>query len=237
MIEQIYDTVNGEQYLPYAQFVKKCFDKGDIPVKEVLDLGCGTGGITACLADMGYDTVGVDISTEMLMYARENTYGKNVLLLNQDMRSFELYGTVQGIVCSFDTLNYLGSEQELVRTLSLCRLYLEEGGVMVCDINSLFRYKNVYGSNSFVYEFDDDMFIWQNSWDEQKEECTFYMTMFALSEEGYSREDETAVQKYFSPSVFVKAAKEAGFKQVDVYGKTDFSAPEQTDEKLYFVIK
>ena len=44
MIERIYDTVNGDQYSVYAEFVKKCFvSQSDIPVREVLDLGCGTG--------------------------------------------------------------------------------------------------------------------------------------------------------------------------------------------------
>lgn len=238
MIELIYDTVNGDQYEPYAVFAKKCFEThSDIPVKEVLDLGCGTGGITAILADMGYDMVGVDLSPEMLMCARENTCGKDVLLLNQDMRSFELYGTVQGIICSFDTLNYLSSEQELIKTLSLCRLYMEKGGVMVCDINSLYRYERVYGDNSFVYEVDEDMLIWQNQWDGEKENCTFYLTMFAEEGGVYSREDETTVQKYFSVDSFSACARKAGFTEITVYGEKDFSSPSDTSEKLYIVLK
>ena len=238
MIELVYDTVNGDQYAPYASFVKKCFEKhSDITVKEVLDLGCGTGGITALLADMGYDMVGVDISPEMLMCARENTCGKDVLLLNQDMRSFELYGTVQGIVCSFDTLNYLSSEKELVKTLSLCRLYMENGGVMVCDINSLYRYEKVYGDNAFVYEVDEDMLVWQNAWDGEKEKCAFYLTMFAEEDGVYSREDETTLQKYFSAEKFSSCARKAGFTQVFVYGEKDLSPQSETSEKMYIVLK
>ena len=238
MIEIIYDTVNGDQYAPYASFAKKCFEKhSDIPVKEVLDLGCGTGGITALLADMGYDMVGVDISPEMLMCARENTYGKDVLLLNQDMRSFELYGTVQGIICSFDTLNYLSSEEELLKTLSLCRLYMEKGGVMVCDINSLYRYEKVYGDNSFVYEVDEDMLVWQNAWDSKTEKCSFYLTMFAEEDGVYSREDETTLQTYFSAESFASCARKAGFTQIFVYGEKDFSSLTETNEKMYIVLK
>lgn len=238
MIELVYDTVNGDQYAPYASFVKKCFEKhSDITVKEVLDLGCGTGGITALLADMGYDMVGVDISPEMLMCARENTCGKDVLLLNQDMRSFELYGTVQGIVCSFDTLNYLSTEEELVKTLSLCRLYMENGGVMVCDINSLYRYEKVYGDNAFVYEVDEDMLVWQNAWDGEKEKCAFYLTMFAEEDGVYSREDETTLQKYFSAEKFSSCARKAGFTQVFVYGEKDLSPQSETSEKMYIVLK
>ena len=238
MIERIYDTVNGDQYKPYALFAEKCFkSQADIPVKEVLDLGCGTCGITAILADMGYDMVGVDISTEMLMCARENTYGKDVLLLNQDMRDFELYGTVQGIVCSFDTLNYLSNEKELVKTLSLCRLYLEKGGVMVCDINSLYRYTKVYASNSFVYETENDMLVWQNQWDKEKNECDFFLTMFTENDDGYSREDEEVTQKYFSPEIFKACAIKAGFTAVNIYGEKDFSSPAETSEKLYITLK
>jgi len=238
MIEKIYDIVNGAEYPSYAEFVRKCFEnESDIKVKEVLDLGCGTGGITALLADMGYDTVGVDISPEMLMCARENTAGKDVLLLNQDMRSFELYGTVQGIVCSFDTLNYLSSEEELTETLSLCRLYMEKGGVMVCDINSLYRYEKVYGTNSFVYEVDEDMLVWQNAWDGEKEKCAFYLTMFAEEDGVYSREDETTLQKYFSAEKFSSCARKAGFTQVFVYGEKDFSPQSETSEKMYIVLK
>lgn len=238
MIELIYDTVNGDQYEPYGKFAKKCFEThSDIPVKEVLDLGCGTGGITALLADMGYDMVGVDISPEMLMCARENTCGKDVLLLNQDMRSFELYGTVQGIICSFDTLNYLSSQQELFKTLSLCRLYMEKGGVMVCDINSLYRYQTVYGDNAFVYEVDEDMLVWQNQWDGEKGKCAFYLTMFAEEDGVYSREDETTLQTYFSFEAFSSAARKAGFEKIFVYGEKDFSPLTETSEKMYIVIK
>jgi SAM-dependent methyltransferase len=81
------------------------FKHADITVKEVLDLGCGTGGICALLADRGYDMVALDLSPDMLNIARERNYGKNTLLLCQDMREFELYGTVQAVYSSFDCLN------------------------------------------------------------------------------------------------------------------------------------
>ncbi len=238
MIESIYDSVNGDQYRSYADFAKAVFNThADIKVAEVLDLGCGTGGITALLAETGYDTVGVDISADMLMQAMQNTAGKNVLLLNQDMRSFELYGTVQGIVCSFDTLNYLADEGELTQTLSLCRLYLEKGGVMVADLNTLYRYERVYASNSFVYEFGEDMLVWQNNWDEKTGECEFYLTMFAETDGVYSREDEVTLQKYFSPEAVRACAEKAGFTDIVFYGDKGFSPLGEECEKMYVILK
>ena len=49
----IYDRINGNAYKPYAEMLMSDFQKADIKVKEVLDLGCGTGGICAILADNG----------------------------------------------------------------------------------------------------------------------------------------------------------------------------------------
>ena len=63
----------------------------------VLDLGCGTGTLTELLAEAGYDMIGVDASEEMLELAVEKRTlsGHDILYLLQDMRAFELYGTVE----------------------------------------------------------------------------------------------------------------------------------------------
>ena len=54
-----YDEINGSSFESYADYLEKIFKQSDIPVKEVLDLGCGTGGICALLSDRGYDMVGI----------------------------------------------------------------------------------------------------------------------------------------------------------------------------------
>ena len=75
----------------------------------VLDLGCGTGIMTRLLAAEGYDMIGVDVSGEMLEIAMESEESKprGILYLQQDMREFELYGTVRAIVSICDSMNYL----------------------------------------------------------------------------------------------------------------------------------
>ena len=96
----------------------------------VLDLGCGTGTMTRLLRQKGYDMIGVDASAEMLEIAR-NHPDEGILYLQQDMREFELYGTVAAVVCVCDSLNYLLEEEDLAEVFSLVHNYLDQNGVFI----------------------------------------------------------------------------------------------------------
>ena len=41
-----YDIFNAADIPAYVEFIRKAFEKADIDVREVLDVGCGTGVIT-----------------------------------------------------------------------------------------------------------------------------------------------------------------------------------------------
>jgi len=81
----------------------------------VLDIGCGTGAVAIPLAKKGYNIIGIDISEDMLSAARQKAdlLHLDILYLNQDMRAFELYGTVDSVICVCDTINYLNNNEEL----------------------------------------------------------------------------------------------------------------------------
>ena len=52
------------------------------------------------------DMIGVDASADMLTLASDKARerGLSLLLLRQDMRQLDLYGTVEGAVCVLDSL-------------------------------------------------------------------------------------------------------------------------------------
>lgn len=231
----LYDRINGDQYAPYAAFLKQCFNFSRIPVREVLDLGCGTGGITSLLAQSGYDMVAVDISPEMLSIAKSREES-GILYVCQDMRSLDLYGTVQAAYSSFDCLNYLGKASELDRVFALLRNYIETGGVLVFDVNTLYRYKNVFADNSFVYEFGDDMLVWQNHFSTSDNKCSFFLTFFqADSQSKYTRFDEVQKQRYFPQRTILSLLKKNRFSLEGVFGSTSFTPLQETSEKAYYV--
>ena len=117
LIAPFYDSVNSHiDYKSWADFIEKIFLKEMKQKPElVLDLGCGTGRMTIELSKRGYDMTGVDYSPEMLGMARDvaEDEGQDILWLCQDMREFELYGTVDAAVCCLDCINHLESEDDL----------------------------------------------------------------------------------------------------------------------------
>ncbi len=233
-IAQLYDHINGSAYLPYAEYLESAFKKADIQVNEVLDLGCGTGAIAAILADKGYDMVALDISPEMLNFARERNYGKNTLLLCQDMCDFELYGTVQAVYSSFDCLNYIQGK-EIAKVFCLVHNYLEKGGIFAFDINTEYRYLNILDGRSFVYEVDSDMAVWRNAYSKEEGICLFDIDLFSENEDGsYNRLWEGQTQYYHSKEAILKAAK--GFELIEIGGGKGFDGCEKP-EKEYYIFK
>ena len=85
VISEIYDELSGVDTDKWAEYIDTLLKKHSaIPCELVLDAACGTGKLTARLAEMGYDMIGLDISYGMLSAARERC-PMNILLLNQDM--------------------------------------------------------------------------------------------------------------------------------------------------------
>lgn len=236
LLSPIYDEINGEAYAPYAGYlVNECFCKAEIPVREVLDLGCGTGGICAVLARRGFDMVALDNDPEMLEQARRNNRGLNTLLLEQDMRGFELYGTVQAVYSSFDCLNYVLAANDLKKVFALVRNYLEPGGVFAFDVNTLYRYKEVFDGRTYVYEPGGGVLIWRSAASKSGASCEFTLDLFLRREDGsYRRETEIQKQRFHSEKALRAAAE--GFELLEKTGGKGFDGCAGA-EKDYYVFR
>ena len=145
---QVYDTfMDNVPYEEWADYYKEILREHGIMDGIVLDLGCGTGSMTELLAEQGYDMIGVDNSEEMLDLAMEKraASGQDILYLLQDMRKFELYGTVRAVISACDSVNYLTEPGDLVKVFSLVNNYLDPGGLFLFDFNTEYKYRTSRG--------------------------------------------------------------------------------------------
>lgn len=208
----------------------------------ILDVGCGTGTMCLHLAGQGYEVIGVDVSTGMLSVAREkcSEQGDKILLLNQDMRSLDLYGTVDGAVCMLDGLNHLPSGEDILRALRSISLFMNPGGVFIFDVNTVYKHSHVLSDNTFVIDDEENgvYCVWQNSFNEDDNSVDIALDFFEKQEDGrycLSREDFSEIA--CSREELEKMLSDAGFDVLACFDDLSNEAPREDSEKLIFVAK
>ena len=243
-IAEVYDKLNKDiDYAAWADMIEECFSRfGKEKPEILLDLACGTGRMTRELAARGYDMIGIDGSYDMLSEAYSGgTDG--ILYLCQDMREFELYGTVGATVCCLDSLNYLLENKDLDKTFSLVHNYSDPDALFIFDVNSPYKFENVYSDNAYVLEDEDDggraiYCGWQNFYDRETRVCDFYLSVFSEDEDGsYFRADEQQKERCYTERELCDSLERAGFELIGIYSDYKFSAPTETSERWYFVAR
>ena len=232
------DHLNYEDYAAFIHRFNKNFGEGKSGI--ALDLACGTGEMAVNLSKLGYDTIGTDQSPDMLDVARQKASdsGENILFLCQDMRQLDLYGTVDLVSCTLDSLNYLTGRGELDKVFSLVNNFLEPGGIFVFDVNTEKKFREIYGDNSYIFEDDGVYCGWQNYFDEKTMKCEFCLSIFTEDEDGrYTRQDEYHVEKCHKERVIRDKLKKCGFELIGIY--SDFNENTATDKDLrhFYVAK
>ncbi|MCQ2456671.1 MAG: class I SAM-dependent methyltransferase [Clostridia bacterium] len=240
-LAEAYDRLNVDvDYKKWADFLEKCFEKhmGKKP-ELVLDLGCGTGSMTLELARRGYDMTGLDISPDMLSRAYGRAAGEGVtgvLFLEGDMCDFELYGTMGAIVCCLDGVNHITDSEELARCFGLVHNYLDPDGLFIFDVNTPYKFKNVYADNDYVLEEDGAVCVWQNRLSDGGETCDFRLTVFERGSDGrYSRRDGVVSERCYGKEELFGMLLNAGLEVVGFYGNTEMSAPDESTERWHIV--
>ena len=177
----VYDTfMDNVPYEEWGGYIHSLLCRYGVKDGLVLDLGCGTGTMTEILAGYGYDMIGVDNSGDMLELAMEKRLasGHDILYLLQDMREFELYGTVRAVVSVCDSVNYITEPEELAEVFRLVNNYLDPGGIFLFDFNTQYKYREVMGDCTIAEDRGDCSFIWDNCYYEEEKINEYDLTLF-----------------------------------------------------------
>ena len=104
--------------------------------EPVLELACGSGRLTVPLANEGINITGIDISEEMLEFARlkASKHGANIRLLQGDMRSFELGEKFKLIFIPAQSLSHLHRRAEIEDCFSSVRRHLADEGRFLIEL-------------------------------------------------------------------------------------------------------
>ncbi|MBR4139474.1 MAG: class I SAM-dependent methyltransferase [Lachnospiraceae bacterium] len=238
---KVYDLfMDNIPYGEWTEYVKELLAEEGIKDGILLDLGCGTGSVTELLAKAGFDMIGIDNSEEMLDIAMEKRYesGLDILYLLQDMREFELYGTVKGVVSICDSMNYILDDEDLLDVFKLVHNYLDNDGIFIFDMNTMYKYREILADNTFAEDREESSFIWENFYDEEEEINQYDLSLFVQEEDGrYRKYEETHLQRAYEQETVEELLKESGLELLHVYDAFTKEEPAEDAQRIYYVCR
>lgn len=238
---QVYDTfMDNIDYDGWGAYLIGLLREYGICDGLVLELGCGTGSMTERLAMAGYDMIGSDLSPDMLEIAMEkkDASGLNILYLLQDMREFELYGTVRAIVSVCDSMNYILEEEDLLQVFRLVNNYLDPGGMFIFDLNTTKKYRDM-GETTIAENREEASFIWENYFDEEEKINEYDLTLFIRDEEDgrFDRFEEFHEQRAYSLTEIGELIRESGMELIAMYDAFTHEPATEECERVYVIAR
>ena len=182
-----------------------------------------------------YDDCSADDTAEETSFSDEDCEceetDKRITYLCQDIRSFELYGTVAGVVSVCDTMNYLLTDSDLVKTFRLVNNYLERDGVFVFDMKTPHYYEKVLGNRVRVEDYEDFTLLWDNAYDPKTRMNEYSLTMFVKEDDDrYVRNDEEHCQRAYTLAEIRRLIEKSGMVFVAAYDAyTELPATEESE--------
>ena len=238
---QVYDLFQDNvPYEEWAAYLKELLKEYGAEDGLVLDLGCGTGSMTQLLAEAGYDMIGADNSEEMLEIAMEKraAAGLDILYLLQDMREFELYGTVRAVICLCDSLNYLLEEDDLLTTFKLVNNYLDPNGLFIFDFNTVYKYETVIGDSTIAENREDCSFIWENYYTAEDQINEYDLTIFVKQQKDLFRKfTETHLQRGYTLETMKRLVEQSGLIFVEALDADTHGSVTETSERIYVIAR
>ena len=248
----VYDIfMDNVPYEEWGEYLRGLLKEYGAESGLVVDLGCGTGAMTEILAGYGYDMIGVDNSEDMLELAMDKKIasGHDILYLLQDMREFELYGTVRAAVSVCDSVNYITEPEELTEVFRLVNNYLDPGGVFIFDFNTDYKYREILGEQTIAEQTiaedrGDCSFIWDNCYYEEERINEYDLTLFIRDEDAscagrelYRKYQETHYQRGYTLEEIKDLLRSSGLEYVTAYDAFTRDAPGEESERIYVIAR
>lgn len=242
----VYDLfMDNVPYEEWSRYIIGLLGEHGVTDGLVLDLGCGTGKLTRLLAKEGFDMIGVDNSEDMLEIAREQQYVTNeaentndILYLLQDMREFELYGTVKAVISICDSMNYILEEDDLLQVFKLVNNYLDPKGIFIFDMNTVYKYSEMLGETTISENREEGSFIWDNYYDEEEKINEYDLTLFIKEENGlYRKYEETHYQRAYDLETVKELILRAGMEFVAAYDAFTKEPVKEDSERIYIIAR
>lgn len=124
-------------YADEAAFVQACLQRyGEGETTRLLELACGTGNHAFELEKLGYQVLATDYSKDVLAVAQRKAdeRGSTIEFRQADMRQLDIPELqFDAVICLFDSIGYVQSNQAIDSVLAGVRRHLRPGGLFIFE--------------------------------------------------------------------------------------------------------
>lgn len=214
-------------YEKIYKFIRDLLGKKSLEPKLILEMACGTGGLTEKLA-RDYKLHAFDLSDDMLSVCQNKIRSRNLRLFKQNMAGFSAPSTYDAIISVGDSLNYLTDERDFEAAIKSTYDHLREDGIFIFDLNTEYKFKNIPPVT--VDEVEDVFYIWENIYDEEEKLNTYGVNFFRnIRDNDYRRFYEEHLERAYDLGFVKDLLEKTGFKEIEVYDDYEFKeAGEET---------
>ncbi|GAB4243269.1 MAG: class I SAM-dependent methyltransferase [Stanieria sp.] len=200
---------------------------------SILDLCCGAGHLAHKLQDLGYQVTGIDSSSELLTYARQNAPNSKFIL--DDARYFKLPDSFNGVISTDYGLNHITTIEELTCVFDNVYTALKPNGLFMFDFSLDRRYQGSW-NNSLLGDVQEE-YAWalKRIYNPEEKIGDIYITIFELTDNNWQRSDLTWSVKGYHLEEVIYALQTVGFTNINYYNQEDISTHTKEANILYFV--
>ena len=226
-----YDRLtNDVDYEATVAFYEEILKQEGLKPRTAVDLACGTGSVTAILAQKGLQVIGVDMSEEMLTVASQKA--ADAWFICQKLQQLRLPKAVDLAVCALDSLDYITDPEDCKEAIRKTYKYLNPGGIFIFDVNTPEKLRAMDGQ-VFLDEDEDVYCVWRGEFDEKTNICSYGMDLFQRKGNLWERSFEEHREYAYSADQLVGFLKDAGFTHIRVYGDCRMEAPQEGEQRIY----
>ena len=223
-----------------ADILPKLLDGFGVEGKKLLDIACGEGTFAVEMAEKGYDVVGIDISPKQIEIAKEKDVDEEIDFKVQDMRELFFQERFNVVTCWYDSLNYILDKDELLQVFKGVYNSLQEDGIFVFDMNTIYVMEEVWEGQTMVKEDSREIFdMIEQNYDKEKHITSIKLTSFLREDDGRWRKiEEVHRERGYSFEELRNIFKDVGFKELgcwkDIEEKTE---ADEESERVWFVLE
>ncbi len=241
-LAQIYDyLLSGVDYEEWADYLEDIFRSFQVhPLEKVVDLACGTGNSTFPWAKRGYRVWGVDISPEMLQWAREKAKQQalEVAFFQEDLREMKRFFDADAAVLYQDGLNYMLTYEDLEQALRAINFALRPGGFFVFNLNQVEKLPVSQQPETAMLEEENMVLIWESYFKPDRKTWVITLTAFLRTEDGlYKKIKEEHQERSYTRDELEPILARTGWAVQACYRAFSFERPGPADRNIFYVLQ